>query len=98
MMGVLQYLLLRSERDGGIIFAPRIIDLPLSRTFLYQYFPTIVAVIFSIHLAWVDLDTKRIEPFYQMSQEGGASGKASLLLHYPYDFLPLVPLFALQRR
>lgn len=98
MMGVLQYLLIRCERDGGIIFAPRINELPLSRTFLYQYFPTIVAVVFSIHLAWVDLDTKRIEPFYQMSQEGGALGQDSLLLHYPYDFIPLVPLTAFRRR
>jgi hypothetical protein len=62
------------------------------------YFPTIVAVIFSIYWAWIDLETKRMEPYYQLSKEQGALGKDSLLLHYPFDFLPLVPLKAARDR
>lgn len=94
LIAVLQYLLTRSQRDNGIIFAPRISDIPLSRSFLYLYFPTILSVIFSIYWAWIDLETKRMEPYYQLSKENGALGKDSLLLHYPFDFIPLVPLKA----
>jgi hypothetical protein len=94
----LVYLLGRSKRDGGIMFAPRISDLPLSKTFMYQYFPTIVAVVYSIWWAWIDLETKRLEPYYQLSKDEGALGKDSLLLHYPFDFIPLVPITALKNR
>ncbi len=98
LIAVLQYFLSKSQRDQGVIFAPSISDLPLRRTFIYQYFPTIVAVIFSIYWAWIDLETKRMEPYYQLSKENGALGKDSLLLHYPFDFIPLVPLNALRSR
>jgi len=98
IIAVLQYLLVCSQRDNGIIFAPKINDLPLSRTFLYLYFPTIIAVIFSIYWAWIDLETKRLEPYYQLSKEDGALGKDSLLLHYPFDFIPWVPFKAAKDR
>ncbi|KAH7396348.1 hypothetical protein BKA66DRAFT_409716 [Pyrenochaeta sp. MPI-SDFR-AT-0127] len=98
LIAVLQIMLTRSQRDSGIIFAPRISDLPLSQTFLYLYFPTILAVIFSIFWAWIDLEAKRMEPYYQLSKENGALGKDSLLLHYPFDFIPLVPLKAFRDR
>jgi hypothetical protein len=81
-----------------VIFAPVINDLPLRTTFLYLYFPTIVAVIFSIYWAWIDLETKRMEPYYQLSKENGALGKDSLLLHYPFSFIPLAPLKAFRDR
>ncbi|KAH7079533.1 hypothetical protein FB567DRAFT_124050 [Paraphoma chrysanthemicola] len=98
LIAVLEYLLSKSQRDSGLMFAPVINDLPLSDTFLYLYFPTIVAVIFSIYWAWIDLETKRMEPYYQLSKENGALGKDSLLLHYPFSFIPLVPLKAFRDR
>ncbi|KAL1593815.1 hypothetical protein SLS60_010547, partial [Paraconiothyrium brasiliense] len=91
-------LLRRSQRDNGIIFAPDINALPLSRTFMYQYFPTILAVIFSIFWAWIDLETKRLEPYYRLSEEKGALGKDSLLLSYPFGFVPMVPVKAFRQR
>jgi len=80
------------------MFAPKINDLPLSKTFLYLYFPTILAVIFSIYWAWIDLETKRMEPYYQLSKKDGALGKDSLLLQYPFSFIPFVPFRALRNR
>lgn len=96
LIAILQYFLARSQRDGGILFAPKIGNLPSSQHFLYLYLPTILAVIFSMYWAWIDLETKRIEPYYQLSKDGGALGKDSLLLQYPFDFLPLVPVKALR--
>ncbi|CAI9628309.1 unnamed protein product [Alternaria burnsii] len=94
LIAILQFFLHQSQQDGGVIFAPRISDLPLGHAFMYLYFPTIVAVVFSIYWAWIDLETKRMEPYYQLSKEFGALGKDSLLLQYPFDFLPLVPFKA----
>ncbi|KAH5582283.1 hypothetical protein HBI24_115040 [Parastagonospora nodorum] len=94
LIAVLEYLLWKSQRDNGLIFAPVINDLPLGTTFVYLYFPTIVAVIFSIYWAWIDLETKRMEPYYQLSKPNGALGKDSLLLQYPFSFIPLAPIRA----
>ncbi|EMD86120.1 hypothetical protein COCHEDRAFT_1203266 [Bipolaris maydis C5] len=44
------------------------------------------------------LETKRMEPYYQLSKENGALGKDSILLKYPFDFLPLVPIKAARDR
>jgi hypothetical protein len=98
LMVVLEYLLFVSRRDSGLVFAPVINDLPLHRTFLYLYFPTILAVVFSIYWAWIDLETKRMEPYYQLSKKDGALGKDSLLLQYPFSFVPLVPFKAFRDR
>lgn len=98
LIAVLQVLLNRSQRDSGIIFATRISDLPLKDAFLYLYFPTVVAVTISIHWTWIDVETKRVEPYYQLSKPEGALGRDSLLLEYPFDFLPLVPIKALKNR
>jgi hypothetical protein len=39
-----------------------------------------------------------MEPYYQLSKKNGALGKDSLLLHYPFSFLPLVPFKAFRDR
>jgi hypothetical protein len=87
-----------SRANGGIIFAPKINDLPLRQTFVYLYLPTIIATIFSVFIVWIDVDAKRFEPYYQLSMPNGARGKDSLLLQYPYDLLPVVPFKALRNR
>src|SRR5690242_21757233 len=72
---VLQYFLHKSQTEGGVIFAHDINQLPLRKSFVYLYLPTIVAVIFSIVTVWIDNDAKRYEPYRQMSKAGGAPGK-----------------------
>ncbi|KAF1918845.1 hypothetical protein BDU57DRAFT_511601 [Ampelomyces quisqualis] len=98
LIALLEFLLWKSQRDSGLLFAPVIHELSLSDTFLYLYFPTILAVLFSIYWAWIDLETKRMEPYYQLTQENGALGKDSLLLHYPFSFIPLAPVKAFRDR
>ncbi|KAJ4993417.1 hypothetical protein SVAN01_00965 [Stagonosporopsis vannaccii] len=97
-IAILQVFLVRSQRVGGVLFAARINSLPLHQQFLYLYFPTVLAVLFSIYWAWIDLETKRMEPYYQLSKKDGALGKDSLLLAYPFDFIPLVPIKAAKKR
>jgi hypothetical protein len=98
LIAVLQVYLERSNRDAGILFAPKINDLPLSQTFSYLYLPTIVALVLSFVWTWIDLDIKRLEPFVQLSRSNGALGKDSVLLHYPFDFVAFVPFVAVRKR
>jgi hypothetical protein len=95
---VLQWLLYTSQTIGGVIFAPSINDLPLSKTFGYLYAPTIIAVVYGLLWSWIDLDIKRMEPYYQLCSSGGALAENSLLLQYPFDFVALVPFQAARRK
>ena len=97
-IAILQYFLHKSQTEGGVIFATDINDIPLRRSFVYRYLPTIIAVIFSILVVWIDHDAKRFEPFRLMAKAGGALGKDSVLLQYPFDFMPIVPFVAAKRR
>ena len=98
LIAILQIYLERNNRDTGILFASRIIDLPLDQKFPYLYLPTIVSLVLSFAWAWLDLDVRRLQPFLELSKERGARGADSLLLHYPFDFVALVPFTAAKRR
>lgn len=89
---LLQSLLLQAQQNNGLIFAIDIHALPLQQTFVYLYLPTVVFVAYGFLWAWLDLDVRRLEPWYQLSREGGASGAASLLLDYPVQFILTVPV------
>lgn len=91
----LQYI---SRRDQGILFAKDIDDIPLRRSFCYLYLPTIISVLYSIIWTWVDLDVKRLEPFFQLSRPGGVQGSESILLSYPLEFLAMLPFTAFKRK
>lgn len=91
---VLQIFLLRSDRDDGIIFAPDVNRLPPGQAFCYLYLPTIIALLLGFIWAWIDVDVKRLQPYWQLSRKGGAQGKDSVLLHYPFDFVAFVPFRA----
>ena len=98
LIGILQFLLNRSQHDGGIIFSSDTSNLPLSQSFSYLYLPTILAILFSIFWNWIDLQVKRLEPYHQLSKPEGSLGKNSLLLQYPLDFIPCVPISAVKNR
>ena len=98
MVVLLEYLSRRSQRDGAIVFANADGSFTSFQTFLFFYFPTILAVLYSTLWSWIDLDAKRLEPYFQLSKPAGASAEKSLLLHYPLDFLAFVPLRAAKLR
>lgn len=86
------------ENGGGLIFAEDIEAFAFSSSFIFLYLPIVVAVIYSMLWSWIDLDAKRLEPWFQLSKTEGSRAKDSLLLQYPFDFLPLVPFKAFRRR
>lgn len=98
IIALLQVFLLRSNRYNGVIFAPNVNKLPAGQTFCYLYLPTVISLLISFTWTWIDLDVKRLQPFWQLSRQGGARGKDSVLLHYPFDFVASVPFKAAKRR
>lgn len=95
-IALLEYLSRRSRRDGGIAFTKGQFSPAVS--FAYQNLPATIAVLYSILWSWVDLDTKRLEPYFQLSRPEGADRTNSLALSYPFDFVAYAPLKALRRR
>ncbi|KAI9676013.1 MAG: hypothetical protein M1817_000756 [Caeruleum heppii] len=95
---VLQYLSNNSARDGGVVFLDNIDDFPKSLTFCYDYLPTILTVSLGIIWSQVDLDAKRLEPYFQMSNPIGSLGCDSTLLDYTMDYAMFVPFKAAKHR
>lgn len=98
LIAVLEVLSNKSRQDGGVILAGSVDDISAGQLFMYQYLPTIIAVLYSMLWSWIDLDAKRLEPYFQLSKPEGALAESSLLLQYPVDFLAFVPIRALKRR
>ena len=96
LVAIFEYLSHESRRDGGIVFAEQ--DFSNFTTFTYFYLPTILAVMYSMIWAWIALDTKRLEPYFQMSKVEGASPANSIFLHYPFDLELVPPIKALRLR
>ena len=97
LLALVQVLVIYDQLHDGILFAPKISELGAGHLFLYRYLPTILAVTYAFVWHWIDIDTRRIEPYRQLSKPGGATGSNSLLLHYPTDLLAFVPMKALKR-
>lgn len=98
LAALLQYLLFLSTRNNGLIFAADIHNLALGQAFAYLYLPTILTVCYGFFWAWIDLDIRRLEPWYQVAARDGALGKESLLLDYPVQFILAVPFTAIRHR
>ena len=98
LASVIEILAQRSIREGGLSLSRTADGIPDIAEFKYEFLPTIIAVILSIAWTWVDLDVKRIQPWLEMSREGGVKVQDSLILDYPYDFVALVPFKAAKRR
>jgi Protein of unknown function (DUF3433) len=98
IMTLLAYLQIYSDKNHGIIFASSTDDFSIWSTFLYLYFPTVIAVLFSTWWSWIELDVKRLEPWYQLTNATSKKTRSSLLLQYPVEFLAWIPFRAAKRR
>ena len=96
LIAALEYLSRVSNRDGGIVFSAG--RFPAYVTFINIYLPTILAVALGMLWTWIDLDARRLEPWFQLSQPQGATVQESLDLDYPFDYVALASYRALRRR
>lgn len=81
----------RSASQGGLALSPTLDDMPEYARFGYLYVPTIIAVLYSMIWSWIDLDVKRMQPWFELSRRNGATAENSLFLDYQYEFVALVP-------
>ncbi|CCT67098.1 uncharacterized protein FFUJ_13281 [Fusarium fujikuroi IMI 58289] len=88
----------RSAAQGGLALSPTLPDIPGYAKFSYLYVPTIIAVLYSLIWSWIDLDVKRMQPWFELSKDTGATGGGSLFLDYQYEFVALVPFKAAKSR
>lgn len=98
LAGVLEALAQMSQRQGGLALSLSEDDIPQSVNIAYLYMPTTIAVLYSLLWTWIDLDVRRMQPWFELSRSGGAKGDQSLLLDYPFEFLAFVPVTAWKRR
>ncbi|RGP79987.1 hypothetical protein FLONG3_1931 [Fusarium longipes] len=88
----------RSASQGGLALSPTLEDMPEYARFGYLYVPTIIAVLYSMIWSWIDLDVKRMQPWFELSKRDGATAENSLFLDYQYDFVALVPFKSAKRK
>ncbi|KAK8065368.1 hypothetical protein PG997_012115 [Apiospora hydei] len=99
LAGVVEFLVQKSQRQGGGLALSESPDnLPPAVNLAYLYLPTIIAVVYSLAWNWVASDTKRLQPWLEMSKPRGAPAENSLLLDYPSTFFGWVPFKAASRR
>ena len=72
---------------GGLVFADENGQFGPLQSFLYLYLPTIVSLCSGMFYAWIDLDMRRLEPFFQLSKTHRALAEDSLLLQWLLGFL-----------
>lgn len=95
---ILEIINQKAIRDDGLFFANSLDDFKTWQVFCYRYLPTTLAVIYGMVWAVLDLDVKRLEPYFQLSRVEGVVSRDSILLNYPFEFLAYVPIAGFRRR
>ena len=98
LIGLWECLSRLDAKNGGLFLTNEIGKFSPIQSFAYLYLPTIISLLFGMVYAWIDLDVRRLEPFFRLSASNGALAEDSLLLQWPVEFLALVPFKAFKRR
>ncbi|KAG0127965.1 hypothetical protein HOY82DRAFT_624030 [Tuber indicum] len=94
---LIEYINKVSLEKKALFFAERPEEFSTGVVFCYRYMPQIVVVVLGVGWAAVDLDVKRLEPYFQLSKSDGASASNSISLHYPFEFIAFVPIRAARK-
>ncbi|KAH7008349.1 hypothetical protein EDB80DRAFT_574549 [Ilyonectria destructans] len=98
LAGAIETLAQRSAARGGLALSPSLNEIPKTINLSYLYGPTTIAVLYSIIWSWIDLDAKRMQPWFELSKPKGATGEDSIFLDYQYDFVASVPFKSARRK
>ncbi|KAF7505916.1 hypothetical protein GJ744_012451 [Endocarpon pusillum] len=98
IIGILEFLQRYSDANHGIIFATKRDAFSTGWNFLFLTFPTLLAVVYSTWWSWIDLDVKRLQPWFELIGNRTKKACCSLVLEYPVEFLAWVPIRAAKRR
>ncbi|KAF2281519.1 uncharacterized protein EI97DRAFT_31720 [Westerdykella ornata] len=88
----------REDPEGGLIKFKKPQELSVAEYFTWKYAPVLFFVIYGIMWQVTDFEVKRLEPFYQLSKQTGATAGESLNMDYLTFMSWLVPLRALRHK
>jgi len=94
---LIEYINKISIEEKALFFADEAGKFPVGVVFCYRYLPQMIVVALGIGWAAVDLDVKRLEPYFQLSKPEGATASNSIFLHYPFEFIAFVPINAARK-
>ena len=97
LIALIEYINKVSIEQKALFFAEKAEDFPTGVVFCYRYLPQMIVVALGVGWAAVDLDVKRLEPYFQLSKSEGATASNSIFLHYPFDFIAFVPINAARK-
>lgn len=98
LVAALELLWRRQRTTGGLLFAPSVKEFTVWQNIVALYLPVVIVTIYGIVWTWIEITSKRLEPFFQLSKPGGASARETLTLDYPTDFIAWLPIKALRHR
>ena len=102
LAGVQEYGYQQSHRlqnespPNGILKFKSAKDVSTPKYFAWKYLPIIIAVAYGVMWQIVDFEVKRLEPFYQLSKQSGATAAESLNIDYLTFWAWLAPMKALK--
>ena len=97
LIALIEYINKISIEQKAVFFAEEAGDFPVGVVFCYRYLPQMIVVVLGVGWAAVDLDVKRLEPYFQLSKPEGATASNSIFLHYPFEFIGFVPINAARK-
>lgn len=98
LLGIVGYLHFQDLSNGAVIFAKEGSGFTIGELFLFRYLPTILVVLFGMLISLIDLDVKRLEPWYRLSQPSISTEASPLLCRYDTNFVLNVTAKALRSR
>lgn len=98
VLAVLIELLFRHSAKHSLITFTKPAEIAGFKYFAIKFMPTIIAVLYGVLWQLTEFEVKRLEPFYQLSKEQGATAAESLNVDYITSVIFLRPLRSIQRR
>lgn len=87
------------SETGCPIYGRQLATALSSETYIiYNLLPTVVSLCLGLLWAVPHHDVIRLEPYFQMSADGGATAADSILLDYLYAIPPFLPFVAGKRK
>lgn len=98
LAGLVELLYQHSAKRGFLIQFHMPSDIRGIGYFSVKFLPTLLAVIYGVLWQIADFEVKRLEAYYQLSKEQGATADETLNVDYITSYSILVPFHAFRRR
>lgn len=95
-LGIGQEVLYRASADQPLLKFRTPEEIPRGLYFAFKFLPTMISVTYGVLWSMADFEIRRLEAFYQLSKEDGASAGHSINVDYITSFSFMRPVRALR--